>query len=514
MEKYSDLEIWEAINSCKTFKKFILRHRKIYYFINYHNLEFLYEGIYFYDKLGVINICRELYGDLYDLSEFLNNGVRYSTVNDKTVIPVFCKKHGRVKIPLCDLLSGVGCHKCVRDRRNEIREVFPPLWYIKKEFKRSSYTKGEILDKIIFLYDKKIHFEDGDKLYTNIMSNTSFVCKYHGCFVDKVKSLLNGSDCPYCNLIKKTSLILSCNGVKHCVEDGIVKLANGLSIGFSGDCDIILNLECDIHEILSSNSIIYKDDFKHEKWGTLDGYSNYRVSNLGRVYSVKKDSYLFGTIFGGRKSVTLKSDLGAYKAILLHRLVYIVFKGEIPTGFNIDHLDGNPLNNRLCNLSLCENIRMNINNEITKLSKKIFLYNRRYIKKSKTSHNYDVSSLDGEMWVDSYVYGDMYEVSNMGRVRSKKMEICIERNGKKFVSHIRPKLLKLQLKGRYLYVGVCGCGKRMNISVHKLVYQSFKGKVPEGLEIDHINGNCLDNNLDNLQALNKTDNLKKRRFVK
>ena len=514
MEKYSELEVWEAINSCKTFKEFILRHRKIYYFIKYHNLESLYEGIYFYDKVGVVNICMELYGDLYDLSEFLNNGIKYSTMSDKTAIPVFCKKHGRVKIPLCDLLSGVGCHKCVRDCRNEIRKVFPPLWYIKKDFKRSSYAKDEILDKIIILYNKKINFEDDKKLYTNIMSKTSFICKYHGCFIDNVKNLLNGSDCPYCNLIRKTSLILSCNGVKHYIEDGAIKLANGLSIGFSDRCNVIINLECNVYEILSSNSIIYKDDFKYEKWGTLDGYSNYRISDLGRVYSIKKDSYMFGTIFDGRKSVTLKNDLGSYKSILLHRLVYIVFKGEIPKGFNIDHLDGNPLNNRLCNLSLCENMRININNEITKLSQKIFLYNRRCRKKSKTPHNYDVSSLEGEVWIDSFIYGDMYEVSNMGRVRSKKMKICFERNGKKFISHTRPKLLKLKLKGKYLYVGIGRREKRMALSVHKLVYQSFNGKIPDGLEVDHINGDGLDNNLDNLQVLNRAANLKKRKFVK
>lgn len=37
--------------------------------------------------------------------------------------------------------------------------------------------------------------------------------------------------------------------------------------------------------------------------------------------------------------------------------------------------------------------------------------------------------------------------------------------------------------------------------VHRLVYQGFKGNIPEGHDIDHINGDQLDNHLDNLRAI-------------
>ena len=41
---------------------------------------------------------------------------------------------------------------------------------------------------------------------------------------------------------------------------------------------------------------------------------------------------------------------GGYGDMLLARLKYLTFKGDIPKGYTIDHIDGNPLNNDIRNL--------------------------------------------------------------------------------------------------------------------------------------------------------------------
>lgn len=58
------------------------------------------------------------------------------------------------------------------------------------------------------------------------------------------------------------------------------------------------------------------------------------------------------------------------KNIYVHRLVWETFKGSIPDGFEIDHIDTDRSNNKLENLR-CVNHKDNINNEKTISKKKI-----------------------------------------------------------------------------------------------------------------------------------------------
>lgn len=45
--------------------------------------------------------------------------------------------------------------------------------------------------------------------------------------------------------------------------------------------------------------------------------------------------------------------------------------------------------------------------------------------------------------------------------------------------------------------------------VHRLVYEHFIGKIPEGLEIDHKDGNPHNNSVDNLQTITRRQNILK-----
>ena len=53
-------------------------------------------------------------------------------------------------------------------------------------------------------------------------------------------------------------------------------------------------------------------------------------------------------------------------------------------------------------------------------------------------------------------------------------------------------------------------GKAYTISEHRLVYAWFKDDIPAKYDVDHIDGDPMNNNLDNLQLLTRKENLARR----
>lgn len=80
-----------------------------------------------------------------------------------------------------------------------------------------------------------------------------------------------------------------------------------------------------------------------------------------------------------------------------------------------------------------------------------------------------------EEWRPIKDYEGLYEVSNMGRVRSLDREI-ITSNGKKI--HLKGKILKLQLNNSgYLFVGLNKHNKKTflcSFSSSKIIYPEFR----------------------------------------
>jgi len=94
-----------------------------------------------------------------------------------------------------------------------------------------------------------------------------------------------------------------------------------------------------------------------EIWLPVCGYEgSYEVSNHGRLRSLT--GYLHrpvGNILKGSicPKGYIRFCLGkrpSYKKFYLHRLVIRAFQGKLPTGKQVNHIDGNKLNNRNDNL--------------------------------------------------------------------------------------------------------------------------------------------------------------------
>ena len=141
---------------------------------------------------------------------------------------------------------------------------------------------------------------------------------------------------------------------------------------------------------------LQKRNNMEEIWNDIPDFENqYQVSDLGRIKSLDRvviysdgRKYYYkskiikpSTINSGYNVARLYVN-GVCKSILIHRLVWEAFNGEIPEGMQINHIDEDKTNNRLDNLNLMtckENINYGTHNErVAKTqSKPVFQYNKQ-----------------------------------------------------------------------------------------------------------------------------------------
>ena len=99
-----------------------------------------------------------------------------------------------------------------------------------------------------------------------------------------------------------------------------------------------------------------------------------------------------------------------------------------------------------------------------------------------------------EIWNKVRNY-ENYEVSNLGGVRSLN-----------YMHTEKIKLLSQANVNGYLKVGLWKDGKCKFVSVHRLVWETFNGLIPEGMQVNHINENKTDNRLENLNLMTPKEN--------
>lgn len=91
-----------------------------------------------------------------------------------------------------------------------------------------------------------------------------------------------------------------------------------------------------------------------------------------------------------------------------------------------------------------------------------------------------------------------YEASNLGRIRSTNYK----NSGK--VKILKPALAK---DGYLKTMLLNDCGKYCSWTVHRFITLTFLGEKPQKLEINHKDGNKLNNAIDNLEYVTKSENL-------
>lgn len=102
-----------------------------------------------------------------------------------------------------------------------------------------------------------------------------------------------------------------------------------------------------------------------------------------------------------------------------------------------------------------------------------------------------------EIWKDVVGYEGLYEVSNMGKVRSISRKV-VDKNGKRITFNEKLKTLHTDDIGR-VSTQLWKNNKMKNKRVHILVLEAFDGPRPEGMEGCHNDGNPSNNKHNNLR---------------
>lgn len=109
-----------------------------------------------------------------------------------------------------------------------------------------------------------------------------------------------------------------------------------------------------------------------------------------------------------------------------------------------------------------------------------------------------------EVWRPVVGYEGLYEVSNLGRIRSLEATV----RGPHGSKQRKPAaLLIIYMGGNYPTVKLHRNDKGKTIRVHRIVLEAFVGPCPKGMECRHFpDGNHTNNRLDNLSWGTKKEN--------
>jgi hypothetical protein len=113
--------------------------------------------------------------------------------------------------------------------------------------------------------------------------------------------------------------------------------------------------------------------------------------------------------------------------------------------------------------------------------------------------------MENEIWKDIPSYEGLYQVSNLGNIKSlSRLKFSYG-----FFRKQNKRILKLATdKKGYLICVLCKNTHRKTIKVHQLVAMAFLNHIPCGmvLVVDHINDVRNDNRLENLRIITNREN--------
>jgi len=121
--------------------------------------------------------------------------------------------------------------------------------------------------------------------------------------------------------------------------------------------------------------------------------------------------------------------------------------------------------------------------------------------------------MKNEIWKDVIEFNGCYQVSSLGRIKSKDRIVIKKHNSGKMMRQFYKGRMLSGTPQKYGHISVhLGFeGRKYGRSLHRLILETFSGKAPHGCECCHNNGISSDNRIENLRWDTHTENNKDRK---
>ena len=227
----------------------------------------------------------------------------------------------------------------------------------------------------------------------------------------------------------------------------------------------------------TTKTIIHED----KKYYIHPIHTKYGCSKDGYIINKKKLIPRKGRLhYNGYLNITIISNDGKVNSYWSHRFIWEAVNQQIiPDGYQIHHINSDRQDNSIKNLEL-----------VTPQQNMKYKGNECKGKKIKSPQNVP-------MKCDVFHYHHIY--TNFGA----------NKDGQIYNKKTKRVSIGLKKSSGYMGITLQQIGfKKKNYYIHRLVHECFKGPIPDGMQINHIDSNKQNNCIDNLEVVTHSENMK------